>query len=69
MVNCESLVLWIAVALFDVEGQGDDFEEIASCELIVLFEVVEEGLFVAEVEIVSEMVVHPLPLVPYLLQL
>lgn len=37
VVDCESLILWITIAFLDMEGQGNNFEEISSCQLVVLF--------------------------------
>lgn len=63
VVTNEALILGILCALLDVEGQGNNLEEISSNQLVVFFEVVEEGLLVAEVKVIDEMVVHLLVLV------
>ena len=63
VVADEALVLRILGALLDVEGQGNDLEEVSPDQLVVLLEVIEEGLLVAEVEVIGEMVVHLLVLV------
>jgi hypothetical protein len=66
VVAHESLVLGVFIALLDVEGERDDLEKLSSCEFVVLLEVVKEGFLVAEIEIVSEVVVHLLLLVLHL---
>ena len=66
VVAHESLVLRVLGALFDVEGERYYPEEQSSCEFVVLLEVVKEGLLVAEIEIISEVVVHLLLLVLHL---
>jgi hypothetical protein len=45
-------------SLLDVEGKWDSLEQIPSCERVVLFQIMEESLLVAQVKVVHEMVVH-----------
>jgi hypothetical protein len=59
----ELAVLWILHALPDVEGQGDVLVDVLADEGVVLPEVVEERLLVAEVEVVDEVVVEGVGLV------
>lgn len=63
VVTNKALILGILCTLFDVEGQGNNLEEISTDQFVVFFKVVEEGLLVAEIKIVGEMVVHLLVLV------
>lgn len=63
MIPYESFVLWVFCSFFDVEGEWNDLEKLTIGELIVLFEVIEKSLFVAEIEVVGEMVMHFLILV------
>lgn len=51
-----------------MESQRNGLKQIAGCELVVLFEVIEQCLFVAKVEVMSEVVVHSLVLTVHLLQ-
>jgi len=48
----------ILCSFLDVEGQGYDLEHIFIEEIIILFEVVEEGFFVADEMVEFQMVVH-----------
>lgn len=68
VVGDESFVLGVFEASFDMESEGDRFEEIARGQFVVLLEVIEKCLFVAEVEVVGEVVVHSLILAAQLLQ-
>lgn len=43
--------------MFDVKGEGDELEGVFSDEMVVVFEVMEECFFVAEIEVVLEVVV------------
>ena len=63
MIPYKSFVLCVFGSFSDVEGEWNDLEKLAIGQLIVLFEVIEKSLFVTEVEVVGEMVVHLLILV------
>jgi hypothetical protein len=63
MIPYKSFVLCVFGSFSDVEGEWNDLEKLAIGQLIVLFEVIEKSLFVTEVEVVGEMVVHLLVLV------
>lgn len=41
VIHRKSFILRITGSFLDVEGEGDNFEEIARCELVVLFQVIE----------------------------
>jgi hypothetical protein len=69
VVSDESFVLRVFGSFFDVKGERNHFEKLPIGELIVLFEVIEESLFVAEVEVVGKMVVHLLTFILMLRQL
>ncbi len=67
MVSNKSFVLWVLDPFFDVEGKGDDFEELSVGEFVVLLEVVEECLLVAQIEVVRKVVVNTLLIITLLL--
>lgn len=68
VVGHKAFILGVFQACLDVESERDGFEQVALGEFIVFFEVIEQGFFVAEVEVVGEMVVHPLGLPAELLE-
>lgn len=47
MIADESFVLWVFSALFDVEGEWNDSEELSIGEFVVFFQVIEKSLLVA----------------------
>ena len=57
MVVQEVFPLGVFRAFFEMESVGDDLEGVFALELIEAFDVVEEGLFVANIVIAFEMVV------------
>lgn len=54
----KSRILGILKAFADMKCEGDVVKEALADETVVLFEVIEEGLFVAEIEVELEMVVN-----------
>ncbi len=54
----EAGVLGVLGALADVEGQGECLEGVFALELEISFEIVEESLFVANVVVFLQVVVH-----------
>lgn len=52
VIGDEPLVLQVFKAFFDVESQGDVLKSIISNQFVVLAQIVEEGLFVAQVKVV-----------------
>lgn len=51
-------VLWVLHALLDVEGERNVVVEIIATQRVVLSQVVEEGLLVAQEKVVDEVVVN-----------
>jgi len=60
VIGYKTFILEIFEASFDMESEGNCLEEIARRKFIVLFEVVEKCLFVTEMEVVGEMIMHSL---------
>lgn len=54
----EPLVLWVFEASFDMECQWKIVEDVLSYFLVVLSHIVKKGLFVSQVEVVLQVVVH-----------
>lgn len=57
----EDLVLWVVSPLGDVEGEREAFEDVEAAEGVVLAHVVEQGLLVADVVVLLEVVVEQEP--------
>lgn len=51
-------ILWVFEAFAYVEGQRDEVKDVLANQGIVLFEVVEECLFIAQVKVVLQVVVY-----------
>jgi hypothetical protein len=64
----ESFVLRVFGAFFDVESKGNDLEELSIGEFVVLFQIIEEGLFVSEIEIVGQVVMYSFLFISLLFQ-
>ena len=60
VISYKSFVLRVFTPLLNMESQRNTSKKIAPCQLIVLLEIIKQCLFVTQVKISSQMVVHPL---------
>lgn len=63
VVGDESLVLDIFETFLDVEGERYFSESVFPNELVVLLQIVKQGFFVSQIEVVAQVVVNPKPFV------
>jgi hypothetical protein len=65
----EASVFWIFGSLADVEGEREVVEDLLADQPVVLLQIVEESLLVAEIEVVLQMVMNTVSIFFHLIEL